>query len=65
VTGVQTCALPISIAENLIKILENKGFNIATKLEKAGTFYNAEAYHQQYYDHKGSLPYCHGYTKRF
>jgi peptide methionine sulfoxide reductase msrA/msrB len=53
------------ISEKLISILENKGFKIATKLEKAGTFYNAEDYHQQYYDHKGALPYCHGYTKRF
>ncbi len=54
-----------TISEKLIRILEDKGFKIATKLEKAGTFYNAEDYHQQYYGHKGSLPYCHGYTKRF
>jgi peptide methionine sulfoxide reductase msrA/msrB len=51
--------------EKLIKILEQKGFEVVTRLEKAGTFYEAEDYHQQYYDHKGSLPYCHGYVKRF
>jgi peptide methionine sulfoxide reductase msrA/msrB len=52
-------------AEKLIRLLEQKGFKIATRLVKAGTFYEAEDYHQQYYDHKGSLPYCHGYVKRF
>jgi len=53
------------IAEKLIKQLEDKGYKIATKLEKAGEFYKAENYHQDYYERKGSLPYCHGYTKRF
>ncbi|MBN2173897.1 MAG: bifunctional methionine sulfoxide reductase B/A protein [Bacteroidales bacterium] len=52
-------------AEKLIKILEDKGYDIATKLEKATKFWKAENYHQDYYDHKGTLPYCHGYTKRF
>jgi peptide methionine sulfoxide reductase msrA/msrB len=52
-------------SEKLIKILEEKGYNVATKLTKATEFYEAEDYHQDYYDHKGSLPYCHGYVKRF
>jgi peptide methionine sulfoxide reductase msrA/msrB len=51
--------------EKLIKILEGKGLKIATKLVKAETFWPAEDYHQDYYDHNGKKPYCHVYTKRF
>jgi peptide methionine sulfoxide reductase msrA/msrB len=53
------------VAENLISILKSKGFKVATKVTKASTFWPAEAYHQDYYERKGSLPYCHGYVKRF
>lgn len=52
-------------AEKLIEILKNKGYKVATKLVAASTFWKAENYHQDYYLNKGSLPYCHGYTKRF
>lgn len=54
------------IAEELKKYLEEeKGMDIATKITEATEFYEAEDYHQQYYTHKGSTPYCHAYTKRF
>jgi peptide methionine sulfoxide reductase msrA/msrB len=53
------------VAENLIRILKTKGFKVATKVTEATTFWPAEDYHQDYYEHKGTLPYCHGYTKRF
>jgi peptide methionine sulfoxide reductase msrA/msrB len=53
------------IAEKLITLLKNKGINIVTKLRKATIFWVAEDYHQEYYEHKGSTPYCHGYVKRF
>jgi len=53
------------VAENLIMILKIKGFKVATKVTEATTFWPAEDYHQDYYEHKGILPYCHGYTKRF
>lgn len=52
-------------SEKLITILKNNGYKIVTKLTKATTFWIAEDYHQQYYEHKGSKPYCHAYTKRF
>ena len=52
-------------AEKLIKILENKGYKIATELSKANTFWEAEEYHQDYYSNNGKQPYCHSYTKRF
>lgn len=53
------------IAENLIGILEAKGLDIATEVKDAATFWDAEGYHQDYYDNKGGTPYCHGYRKLF
>ena len=52
-------------AEKLIKILEDKGVKVVTKLTKAPKFWDAEAYHQNYYDLKGKKPYCHIYQKKF
>ncbi len=53
------------VAEKLITILKDKGYKVATRLEPASRFWAAEDYHQDYYVTKGSLPYCHAYTKRF
>jgi peptide methionine sulfoxide reductase msrA/msrB len=53
------------ITEKLINLLKEKGFKVVTEVKKASTFWKAEDYHQDYYDHKGTLPYCHGYVKRF
>jgi peptide methionine sulfoxide reductase msrA/msrB len=53
------------ISEKLITILKAKGYKVATLLKPATKFWKAEAYHQDYYEHKGTTPYCHGYTKRF
>ncbi len=53
------------ITEKLISILENKGYKVATRVEKKPTFWPAEDYHQDYYKKNGSTPYCHFYTKRF
>ncbi len=52
-------------AEKLISILKDKGYNVVTKLAPAGKFWEAEKYHQDYYEHTGKQPYCHIYQKRF
>jgi len=46
-------------AEKLIGILGEKGYEIATELTPAGTFWEAEEYHQDYYRNRGGSPYCH------
>jgi len=53
------------IAEKLISELKSKGYDVVTKLVKAGKFWKAEEYHQDYYEKKGGIPYCHSYVKRF
>ncbi|MEP0827625.1 MAG: bifunctional methionine sulfoxide reductase B/A protein [bacterium] len=53
------------IAEKLIKILIDKGYKVVTEVTKAGEFYEAEKYHQDYYNYTGKEPYCHFYQKRF
>ncbi len=53
------------VIDRLIKQLEQKGFKIATKILNKTSFYKAEEYHQDYYEHKNSKPYCHRYIKRF
>lgn len=51
--------------ERLISLLKENGFKVVTEVLPAKTFWKAEDYHQDYYDHKGTTPYCHGYEKRF
>jgi len=52
-------------AQKLIGILNNKGYEIATRLIPAQTFWTAEDYHQNHYDRNKQKPYCHIYRKRF
>lgn len=52
-------------AEMLIGLLKAKGYDVATEVLPAAVFYPAENYHQDYYNHKGSTPYCHGYRPLF
>jgi len=54
-----------NIVNALIKILQEKGLKIATKVFMKKDFYKAEEYHQNYYKRKGGTPYCHIRVKRF
>ena len=53
------------VAEKLIEILREKGLDVATELIVVDKFWLAEDCHQDYYQRKGTEPYCHVYTKRF
>lgn len=54
-----------AIAEKLIQILKSKGYSVATRVTKAGTFWKAEDYHQDYYSRTKGTPYCHTRIRRF
>lgn len=53
------------ISEKLTEQLKSKGYKVVTEITKAGLFYKAENYHQQYYSKRGGTPYCHFYAKKF
>ncbi len=55
----------LKTSEKLITVLKSKGYQVVTQLKKATHFWPAEDYHQQYYEHKGSEPYCHKKVNRF
>ena len=52
-------------AEKLKDFLIKKGDSVVTEITPASTFYPAEKYHQDYYSHKKTRPYCHRYKARF
>jgi peptide methionine sulfoxide reductase msrA/msrB len=54
-----------AVVEELIDILKKKGYQVATEVSQATTFWEAEEYHQDYYLNNGKQPYCHSYTPRF
>jgi len=53
------------IANELIQILTEKKYSVATKILPAKPFWSAEDYHQDYYTKTSKTPYCHIWTNRF
>lgn len=55
------------IAKDLIEILNSKGYSVATSLISTHNvpFFEAEEYHQDYYDRHQKVPYCHMLKKIF
>lgn len=55
-----------AVAEKLVGLLKEKGYDVATEITGGATFYRErEEYHHDYYQKKGGAPYCHMYTKKF
>lgn len=53
------------VSEAVVAELRGMGRKVATELKPQAVFWPAEGYHQNYYEAKGSSPYCHKYTKVF
>jgi len=52
-------------AQKLIEILKNMGYEVVTQVRPVSAFWEAEEYHQDYYDKTKKNPYCHVYKKKF
>ncbi len=55
----------LEICQSVIRILKNRGFDVATELFESNKFWKAENYHQDYYVKHKKEPYCHMYKKIF
>ncbi len=54
-----------SVAKQIIEELKNMGYKVATSIYDMVPFYEAEEYHQDYYERHKKVPYCHRYKKIF
>lgn len=53
------------VSEKIISKLESMGYKVATSLYEEVKFFEAEDYHQDYYERHQKVPYCHSYNKIF
>ena len=54
-----------AVTNRLIEKLRKRGYKVATMVRPAKSFWPAEKFHQDYYQRKRSVPYCHFYKSRF
>ncbi len=54
-----------TITNELVSILREKGHEVNTMIRPLTTFWTAENYHQNYYEHTGGSPYCHVRVRKF
>jgi peptide methionine sulfoxide reductase msrA/msrB len=55
----------LPVIEELLQILGNNGYAVATEVLPAGDFWPAEEYHQEYFDKNGVSNFCHTRVNRF
>lgn len=55
----------LAILNELVSLLEDKGYEIATQINPAENFWQAEDYHQNYFDSRGAGAACHARVSRF
>ncbi len=55
----------LDVLNELAGILENNGYRIATEVSPPGSFWQAEDYHQNYFDKNGAGASCHFRVNRF
>ena len=53
------------VVNNVVSVLTNKSYKVATTIRDFAKFYAAEDYHQEYYEKSGGSPYCHFHKKIF
>lgn len=55
----------LNTTQQLVSYLREHGMTVNSRIEKAGQFWIAEQYHQDYYENTGGSPYCHIRKKKF